>query len=94
MKSREKTLRERERERERLEEGLKANFNYVHDTLSWLFVHFKSLLSVLETVQSRCFVIYQAVLLKFDSIVVAVMLEYVLGYIRPLSILLQSESCD
>jgi len=32
------------------------------------------------------------VLLKFDSIVVAVMLEYVLGYIRPLSILLQS--CD
>jgi hypothetical protein len=25
-----------------------------HDTLSWLFVHFKSLLSVLETVQSRC----------------------------------------
>jgi len=40
---------------------------------------------------SRCFIIYQAVLLKFDSIVVAVMLEYVLGYIRPLSILL---SCD
>jgi hypothetical protein len=38
--------------------------------------------------------IYQAVLLKFDSIVVAVMLEYVLGYIRPLSILLQSEFCD
>jgi hypothetical protein len=38
--------------------------------------------------------IYQAVLLKFDSIVVAVMLEYVLGYIRPLSILLQSMSCD
>jgi hypothetical protein len=38
-------------------------------------------------------IIYQAVLLKFDFIVVAVMLEYVLGYIRPLSILLQSGSC-
>jgi hypothetical protein len=39
-------------------------------------------------------VIKVILLLKFDSIVVAVMLEYVLGYIRPLSILLQSESCD
>jgi arginine exporter protein ArgO len=93
--------------------------------------------------RSRCFTIYQAVLLKFDSIVVAVMLEYssgafalcllsflyflalsanvificdgqahtchetlhrnlvvavmleyVLGYIRPLSIVLQSRSCN
>jgi hypothetical protein len=25
-----------------------------HGTLSWLLVHFKSLLSVLETVQSKC----------------------------------------
>ncbi|XP_048727017.1 zinc finger MYM-type protein 1-like [Ostrea edulis] len=71
------------------------------DTLSWLLAHYKSLLNVLETVQSKSkgqaaadASSYHAVLLKFDFIVVVVMLQYTLGYIRPLSILLQSESCD
>ena len=44
--------------------------------------------------RSRCFIIYHAVLLKFDFIVVAVMLQYALVYTRPLPILLQTESCD
>ena len=72
-----------------------------HDTLSSLLVHYKSLLSVLEAAQSKSkgqvasrFIIYHYVLLKFAFIVVAVMLQYTLGYIKPLSILLQSESCD
>ena len=51
------------------------------DTLSWLLVHYQSILNILETI-------------KFDFIVAVVMLQYPLGYIRPLSILLQSETCD
>jgi hypothetical protein len=46
---------ERERESMRRTE---SQFQIVliidHDTLSWLFVHFKSLLSVLEPVQLKC----------------------------------------
>ncbi|VDI48642.1 Hypothetical predicted protein [Mytilus galloprovincialis] len=71
------------------------------DTLSWLLAHYKSLLNVLENVQSNSkgqaaadASSYHAVLLKFDFILVTVMLQYTLGYIRPLSILLQSEACD
>jgi hypothetical protein len=49
---------EREREREREREIMRRSFQIVliivHDTLSWLFVHFKSLLSVLEPVQLKC----------------------------------------
>ena len=38
---------------------------------------------------------YITVLLKFEfNVVHSVMLQYTLGYTRPLSILLQSESCD
>ena len=44
--------------------------------------------------RSRCFMVYHAVLFKFDVIVVTVILQYVLRYIRPLSILLKSESGD
>ena len=49
----EKKHRERERERERAPTQLQLVWFIDHDTLSWLFVHFKSLLSVLETVQSK-----------------------------------------
>ncbi|XP_062608080.1 zinc finger MYM-type protein 1-like [Saccostrea cucullata] len=58
------------------------------DTLSWVLTHYKSLISVLEIVQSRSkgqaaadASSYHAVLLKFDFIVVAVILQYTLGYI-------------
>ena len=71
------------------------------DTLSWLLVHYQSILNVLETIKAQSngqaaadASSYHAVLLKFDFIVAAVMLQYTLGYIRPLSILLQSETCD
>jgi hypothetical protein len=50
---RKNTERERERERERAPTQLQLVWFIDHDTLSWLFVHFKSLLSVLETVQSK-----------------------------------------
>ena len=86
--------------RRRTESQLQLVFIIDNDTISWLFVHFKYPLSVLETVKmqrygrNRRFIIYQAVLLKLDSFVVTVLLKYVLGYIRPLSILLQSKSCD
>lgn len=74
-----------------------------HDTLSsCLLIHFKSLFSVLETVQSKpkcqaavdAFIKYHAVLFKFDFTVLPVMLQYALGNTRPLSILLQFEFCD
>ena len=71
------------------------------DTLSWLLVHYQSILNVLETIKAQSMgqaaadaSSYHAVLLKFDFIVAVVMLQYPLGYIRPLSILLQSETCD
>jgi hypothetical protein len=64
--------------------------------------HYKSLLNVLETVQSKS--IWHAAVdvssyialgyLNSIFIVVVVMLQCVLGYIRPLSTLLHSESCD
>lgn len=64
------------------------------DTLSGLLVHYKSLLSVPETVQSNFKGLvaadassYHAVLLKFD-------IHRCSSCIKPLSILLQSESCD
>jgi len=40
--------------RRRTESQLQLVLFIDHDTLSWLFVHFKSLLSVLKTVQSKC----------------------------------------
>ena len=56
-KNREKEERERERERERLRRKSESQLQLVliidHDTLSWLLVHYKSLLSVLVTVQSK-----------------------------------------
>ena len=71
------------------------------DTLSWLLVHYQSILNILETIKAQSkgqaaadASSYHAVLLKFDFIVAVVMLQYPLGYIRPLSILLQSETCD
>lgn len=70
------------------------------DTLSWLLVHYQSILNVLETIKAQPkgqaaadASSYHAVLLKFDFIVAAVMLQYTLGYIRPLSILFQFETC-
>ena len=49
--------RKREREREGMRRRTESQLQIVliidHDTLSWLFVHFMSLLSVLETVQSK-----------------------------------------
>jgi hypothetical protein len=48
------TEREREREREIMRRSFQIVLIIVHDTLSWLFVHFKSLLSVLEPVQLKC----------------------------------------
>lgn len=70
------------------------------DTLSWLLVHYQSILNVLETIKAQSkgqaaadASSYHAVLLKFDFIVAAVMLQYTLGYIRPLSILFQFETC-
>ena len=49
-----KKHREKEREREGMRRRTESQLQLVlfidHDTLSWLFVHFKSLLSVLETV--------------------------------------------
>jgi hypothetical protein len=56
------TERERERERKkrggrggrrRTESQLQLVLIIDHDTLSWLLVHYKSLLSVLESVQSK-----------------------------------------
>ena len=68
------------------------------DTLSELLFHYKSLLSVLETVQSKSKGLvaadassYHAVLLKFDSYRCS---SYATVRIKPLSIFLQSESCD
>ena len=70
------------------------------DTLSWLLVHYQSILNVLETIKAQSqgqaaadASSYQTVLLNFDFIVAAIMLQYTLGYIRSLSIL-QSETCD
>jgi len=72
----------------------------VHDTFSWLLVHYKSLLSVIETDKSKSKDQATAdassyITLCYSNsifILVAVMLQYALGYIRPLSILLQSKS--
>ena len=61
--------------------------------LSWLLVHYQSILNVLETIKAQLkgqaaadASSYHVVLLKFDFIVAAVMLQYTLGYIRPSSV--------
>lgn len=60
--------------------------------------HYDNVLDILEiqnqTVENSDATSYQLTLLNFEILVVAVLTQFLLGYLRPMSIELQSENCD
>ncbi|CAG2212940.1 unnamed protein product [Mytilus edulis] len=69
------------------------------DTLTWLLKHYDKVLDILDEIQNQTVgnsdaTSYKMTLLNFEILVVAVVTQFLLGYLRPLSIELQSENCD
>jgi hypothetical protein len=69
------------------------------DTLTWLLKHYDKVLDILDEIQNQTVgnsdaTSYKLTLLNFEILVVAVVTQFLLGYLRPLSIELQSENCD
>lgn len=69
------------------------------DTLTWLLKNYDKVLDILDEIQSQTVgnsdaTSYKMTLLSFEIVVVAVVTQFLLGYLRPLSIELQSEKCD
>ena len=69
------------------------------ETLTWLFKHYDKVLDILDEIQNRTVgnsdaTSYKLTLLNFEVLVVAVVTQFLLGYLRPSSIELQSENCD
>ncbi|CAG2234857.1 unnamed protein product [Mytilus edulis] len=69
------------------------------DTLTWLLKHYDKVLDILDEIQNQTVgnsdaTSYKMTVLNFEILVVAVVTQFLLGYLRPLSIELQSENCD
>lgn len=69
------------------------------DTLTWLLKHYDKVLDILDEIQNQTVgnsdaTSYKMTLLNFEILVVAVVTQFLLGYLRLSSIELQSENCD
>ncbi|XP_056017385.1 52 kDa repressor of the inhibitor of the protein kinase-like [Ostrea edulis] len=69
------------------------------DTLTWLLKHYTKVLDILQEIENKTVghsdaTVYSTTLQNFEILQVAVVTQFVLGYIRPLSIALQSVNCD
>jgi hypothetical protein len=69
------------------------------NTLTWLFKHYDKVLDILDEIQNQTVgnsdaTSYTLTLLNFEILVVAVVTQFLLVYLKPLSIDLQSENCD
>jgi hypothetical protein len=69
------------------------------NTLTWLLKHYDKVLDILDEIQNQTAgnsdaTSYKLTLLNFEILVVAVVTQFLLGYLRPLSIELQSENCN
>jgi hypothetical protein len=61
------------------------------DTLTWLLKHYDKVLDILDEIQNQTVgnsdaTSYKLTLLNFGILVVAVVTQFLLGYLRPLSI--------
>jgi hypothetical protein len=61
------------------------------DTLTWLLKHYDKVLDILDEIQNQTVgnsdaTSYKLTLLNFEILVVAVVTQFLLGYLRPLSI--------
>ena len=71
------------------------------DSSSWLIKHYGSFIDVLDELQNRTndrnytnATSYKLTLLNFEIVMVAVIIQYLLGYLRRQYIALQNVDCD
>ena len=69
------------------------------DTLTWPLKHYDKVLDIFDEIQNQTVgnsdaTSYKLTLLNSEILVVVVVTQFLLGYLRPLSIELQSENCD